>query len=286
MKFPRVLSAIFFSIILLFLSSCLKDEEGRTSQDEINELSEYLTTNNINAIPTWTGLYLFEDSVGTGVQPEYYDTVVIDYHASLLDGTFLVSSENAGEPFTFNLGDWDIISGLSEAIGYLKMGSKARAIIPSVLAYGSYSSGAIVPYSTLVYEFELLEVRPGNPIEPYSTEDSLLNTTSSGLQYYIEERNDGYLLRSGNTVSVHYTGYFLDGTVFDSSVKRGSPVDMTIGVGKLIAGFDEGLLLMKVGEKFRFIIPAELAYKDQGNFPVIPPNSTITFDVEVLGIKL
>ena len=93
------------------------------------------------------------------------------------------------------------------------------------------------------------------------------------------------MIYSGNTVRVHYTGYFLNGNIFDSSVKRESPVDFTVGTGNLIPGMDEGLLLMKVGEKFRFIVQPDLAYGEKGSLPVIPPNSVLTFDIEVLEIR-
>ena len=285
MKYQKALFTIFFAISVLFFFSCLKEEEGKTREDEINELADYLVTKNINTIPTWTGLYFLEDSVGAGVNPEYYDTVVIDFHASLLDGTTIASSEINGEAFTFYLWDWAFIHGLNEAVSYMNEGSKARAIIPSPLAFGAYSSGVIKPYSTLLYDLELIEVRPGIPVEPFSTEDLLLNTTNSGLQYYKVVQNEEVMVKTGNTVSVQYTAYLPNGNIFDSSVKRESPAEFTVGVGKLIPGFDEGLMLMKVGEKFRFIIPSDLGYGEQGSFPVIPPNSTLTFDIEVLEIK-
>ncbi len=286
MKYHKALFTIFFAISSLFLISCLKEEEeGRTRQDEINELAEYLVRNDISAIPTWTGLYFLEDSVGTGIRPEYNDTVVIEFFASLLDGTTLGSSEIDGEAFTFNLWDWGIIQGLNEAASYMNEGGKAQAIIPSPLAFGSNSFGAIKPYSTLVYDIEIIEVRLGNPVEPFSTEDSMLNTTSSGLQYYVVEQSEGEMVQAGNTVIVYYTGYLPNGDIFDSSAKRESPAEFTVGVGNLIPGFDEGLMLMKVGEKFRFIIPPDLGYGEQGSFPVIPPNTSLTFDVEMLEIK-
>ncbi|MCK5137608.1 MAG: FKBP-type peptidyl-prolyl cis-trans isomerase [Bacteroidales bacterium] len=285
MKYQKALFTIFFAISVLFFFSCLKEEEGKTREDEINELADYLVTKNINTIPTWTGLYFLEDSVGAGVNPEYYDTVVIDFHASLLDGTTIASSEINGEAFTFYLWDWAFIHGLNEAVSYMNEGSKARAIIPSPLAFGAYSSGVIKPYSTLLYDLELIEVRPGIPVEPFSTEDLLLNTTNSGLQYYKVVQNEEVMVKTGNTVSVQYTAYLPNGNIFDSSVKRESPAEFTVSAGSLIPGFFEGLMLMKVGEKFRFIIPSDLGYGEQGSFPVIPPNSTLTFDIEVLEIK-
>lgn len=285
MKYQFILFTIFFTISSFLFVSCLKEEEGRTEQDEVDELTDYLAINNINASPTWTGLYYFEDSVGLGVKPEFNDTVVIEFEATLLDGTIIGSSGITGEAFTFNLWDWSIISGLSEALSYMNEGSKAHAIIPSSLAFGPNSSGAIEPFSTLLYDIELIEVRPGNPVEPFPIVDSLLNTTSSGLQYYIVEQSEGEMVYPGIIVSVHYTGYLPNGNIFDSSVKRGSPADFMVGTGEIIPGFDEGLLLMKVGEKFRIIIQPDLAYGEKGSFPIIPPNSVLTFDIEVLEIQ-
>ena len=285
MKYQFTLFTLLFAISSVFFVSCLKEEERRTEQDEIDELADYLATNNINASPTWTGLYYFEDSVGLGVKPGFNDTVVIEFQATLLDGTIIGSSESIDDAFTYNLWDWGIISGLNEAISYMNEGSKARAIIPSSLAFGANSSETMEPYSTLLYDIELIEVRPGNPVEPFSTVDSLLNTTGTGLQYYIVEQSDGDMIYSGNIVRVHYTGYFLNGNIFDSSVKRESPADFSVGTGNLIPGIDEGLLLMKVGEKFRFIVQPDLAYGEKGSLPVIPPNSVLTFDIEVLEIR-
>ncbi|MEN8229659.1 MAG: FKBP-type peptidyl-prolyl cis-trans isomerase, partial [Bacteroidota bacterium] len=267
MKYQFILFTIFFTISSFLFVSCLKEEEGRTEQDEVDELTDYLAINNINASPTWTGLYYFEDSVGLGVKPEFNDTVVIEFEATLLDGTIIGSSGITGEAFTFNLWDWSIISGLSEALSYMNEGSKAHAIIPSSLAFGPNSSGAIEPFSTLLYDIELIEVGPGNPVEPFPIVDSLLNTTSSGLQYYIVEQSEGEMVYPGIIVSVHYTGYLPNGNIFDSSVKRGSPADFMVGTGEIIPGFDEGLLLMKVGEKFRIIIQPDLAYGEKGSFP-------------------
>ena len=110
-------------------------------------------------------------------------------------------------------------------------------------------------------------------------------TTASGLQYVVLKPGDGAVAQAGRMVSVHYTGYLTDGTKFDSSVDRGQPIQFTLGVGQVIKGWDEGVAGMKVGEQRKLIIPPDLAYGPQGHPPVIPPNSTLVFDVELMGAQ-
>ncbi len=109
--------------------------------------------------------------------------------------------------------------------------------------------------------------------------------TTSGLRYKILEEGKGEKAERGKTVSVHYEGALLDGQVFDSSFKRNEPIDFQLGVGQVIPGWDEGIGLLKVGDKARFVIPSELAYGSAGAGGVIPPNATLLFDVELMGVK-
>jgi FKBP-type peptidyl-prolyl cis-trans isomerase len=109
--------------------------------------------------------------------------------------------------------------------------------------------------------------------------------TQSGLRYNIIEKGTGEKPENGQTVSVHYKGMFSDGGVFDSSYQRGNPIEFSIGLGQVIAGWDEGILLLNKGDKARFIIPSDLGYGSQGAGGVIPPNATLIFDVELVDIK-
>jgi FKBP-type peptidyl-prolyl cis-trans isomerase len=110
-------------------------------------------------------------------------------------------------------------------------------------------------------------------------------TTASGLQILDEVVGTGAEAKTGDTVSVHYTGTLTDGTKFDSSLDRGTPLDFTIGAGNVIKGWDEGVVGMKVGGKRRLTIPPGLAYGSSGYPPVIPPNATLIFEIELVAIK-
>ncbi len=109
--------------------------------------------------------------------------------------------------------------------------------------------------------------------------------TPTGLYYVVKEEGTGDKVKTGDIVSVHYSGTLLDGKKFDSSYDRGVPFDFQIGSGSVIAGWDEGIALMKVGEKAKLIIPSELAYGDKAVGGVIPANSPLIFDVELVEIK-
>ena len=112
-----------------------------------------------------------------------------------------------------------------------------------------------------------------------------MTTTPSGLRYEDLTVGSGPAAASGNTVSVRYSGWLTNGKLFDSNAKGGAPLAFRIGNQEVIQGWDEGLTGMKVGGKRKLVIPPSLGYGAEGSPPVIPPNATLIFDVELLGIR-
>jgi peptidyl-prolyl cis-trans isomerase A (cyclophilin A) len=109
--------------------------------------------------------------------------------------------------------------------------------------------------------------------------------TESGLRYQFIQRGDGKQAESGKTVAVHYEGSLENGKVFDSSYPRKKPIEFRLGQGQVIEGWDEGIALLKVGDKARFVIPSDLGYGPAGAGGVIPPNAILIFDVELMDVK-
>lgn len=110
-------------------------------------------------------------------------------------------------------------------------------------------------------------------------------TTPSGLTYVVTRRGEGNQLKPGETVSVHYTGMLGNGMKFDSSLDRDQPIEFELGAGRVIKGWDEGVAQLRVGDQATLIIPPQLGYGARGAGGVIPPDATLIFIIEVVGVK-
>jgi peptidylprolyl isomerase len=141
--------------------------------------------------------------------------------------------------------------------------------------------GLIVALSLLV----LLSACGGTQGSGDDIKEGEVITTASGLQYEEIEMGAGPMPQAGDVVTVHYRGTLEDGTEFDSSYSRGEPITFALGQGMVIPGWEEGIALMHEGGKARLIIPPDLAYGEQGAGGVIPPNATLTFEVELVSVR-
>ena len=225
---------------------------------------------------TASGLVSHTLQPGTGTKrPGPTDLVTVQYTGWTTDGKMFDSSVSRGKPATFPLDR--VISGWTEGVQLMVAGEKRRFWIPEALAY----RGQREPKGTLVFDIELISfTEPPAQAPPdvkKAPDDS--KRTSSGLVYKVlKEGVGGRHPKSDGSVTVHYSGWTTDGKLFDSSVVRGTPA--TFPLDRVIPGWTEGVQLMVEGEKARFWIPQDLAYKGRS-----APYGMLVFDIELIKIN-
>jgi FKBP-type peptidyl-prolyl cis-trans isomerase len=218
---------------------------------------------------------------GSGdTKPVAADTVTVHYCGWTLDGKKFDSSLDRNEPTSFPLGN--VIKGWTEGLQLMTEGEIRRFWIPADLAYGENPGGGR-PGGTLVFDVELISIKsaPKAPAD-VAAAPADAEKTASGLASKLLEKGTGETSpKQESVVTVHYSGWTTDGRLFDSSVERGMPA--TFALNRVIPGWQEGVQLMKAGEKRRFWIPAALAYGDSP--PPGAPKGVLVFDVELLSFK-
>ena len=229
-----------------------------------------------------SGLQIHDTVPGTGAEARAGQPVLVHYTGWLHDpsapdgrGKKFDSSKDHGEPFEFELGAGRVIRGWDDGVQGMKAGGTRVLTIPPELGYGAQGAGGVIPpNATLVFEVELLAEPERMPLQMDDT------VQGSGAEAV-----------AGQRVSVHYTGWLHDpsqpdgrGTKFDSSKDRGQPFRFQLGGGEVIRGWDDGVQGMKVGGTRVLLIPPELGYGPRGAGGVIPPNATLVFEVDLLGV--
>ncbi len=237
-------------------------------------------------ITTASGLQYIEIQAGDGPAPQAGEVVAVHYTGALTDGTVFDSSVERGTPFQFALGRGMVIPGWDEGIALMKVGGKARLVIPPELAYGESGAGGVIPpNATLIFEVELISILPGSPDNFTEVAEADYVTTDSGLKYYDLEVGDGPAPQVGQQVLVHYTAWLDDGTKIDSSLDQGQAIAFVLGAGQVLPGWDEGVATMQVGGKRQLVVPPALAFGDEGAGGVIPPGATLIFEMELVDVQ-
>ncbi|OWK38177.1 FKBP-type peptidyl-prolyl cis-trans isomerase [Fimbriiglobus ruber] len=225
------------------------------------------------------GLQVWDVKEGTGDAAKAGAMVTIHYTGWLTNGKEFDSSHRRGEAATFPLGS--LIKGWQLGIPGMKTGGVRRLMIPSDLGYGDRGAGADIPgKSTLVFEIELIRAWT---LPPVDAKEWVEIKGGNGMKMWEVVEGKGDVCKPGATVKIHYTGWLLDGTIFDSSHKRGEAA--TFPLGNLIKGWQVGVPGMKPGGVRRLLIPHELAYGEFGRPPAIPAKATLLFEMELVGIE-
>lgn len=233
-----------------------------------------------DATKTTSGLAYKVLKKGTSQEhPNPWDSVSVHYTGWTTDGKMFDSSVSRGQPASFPV--QGVIPGWIEGLQLMAVGDKFRLWVPVELAYKG-RPGA--PAGMLVFDVELLEIKPGNkPIpapEDVAAPPPDAKKTATGIGYKVLKKGTETTHPGPHDmVKVHYTGWTVEGVMFDSSVQRGEPVEFPLT--RVIPGWTEGVQLMSAGDQFRLWIPAELAYKDRPG----APQGMLVFDVELISFK-
>lgn len=280
-------------------------------QQEQEALKAYLAEKNITSAPLESGLYYMEQVKGKGPKPQPGDVLKVKLSVAMLGGMPLFSNFDK-EPMEIEYGQPFDTKGFDEALGYLVKGTKASLIVPSHIAFDSMGrSQMIPPYATMLYDVELVDIKPKAVVEKERAElqkkeaesaqqakqsesakisayikknNITVSPTASGLYYIENVKGTGKSPVSGKSVKVNYTLYNINGDKLQSSLDSGTPFTFVVGLGNVIQGWDEGIMLMKEGGKARLLIPSSLGYGDVARSAEIPAYSPLVFDIELLEV--
>ena len=241
-----------------------------------------------DALTTDSGLQYIEIEAGDGAAPNAGDLVSVHYTGTLEDGTEFDSSAG-GQPIQFPLGAGYVIPGWDEGIALMREGGKAQLIIPPDLGYGELGQGAIPANATLYFDVELVSVEvvptPTPPPPPTSFDDSDYTTTDSGIKYAVITEGDGETPQEGEVVEVHFVGWVADDLSSIGDSRVGLPLQFAVGNEEILPGWDEAVTLMQVGETTQFVFPPELAFGEEGVPGLVPPNSEVIFELDLVSVS-
>ena len=291
-----------------------QQEEQRKKLEELQQkekplIDGYIKDNNVKTAPDSNGVYYISVKKGRGkdLKAGYY--AKLNLKINLLDNPAAIYDSwlnNNGEGIEYMIGTGYFGLGFDLSLANSRIGDSYKLLVPSSMAFGARGAEGIVPpYSPLLYTVEVLDMysedeyntmrkKKAEKMQADEKKEIAKYVKSHGIDAVADEDGiykqiikpgDGEAVRIGDNVSVHYTGYLLDGTKFDSSYDRKEPFNFSVGTGSVIPGWDKGVSTMKVGEKAVFIIPSALAYGSQGSGGVIPPNSPLVFEIEVVKIN-
>lgn len=261
---------------VLCLASCDNTKQPVQEESSSNE-TKYDTAA--------SGLVYRKISEGQGRKIEVGEVAIL-HLAGYAEGgqKELINTWSSKAPIHVHIGSGQVVPGLDEGLSMMNVGDSYEFIIPPKLAFGKDRIVGIPSNKELIYQAQLLGLKEsGHAI--YDTTGITPEMTGSGLEIYWLERTEENRPEPGELVTVHYSGYLVNGKKFDSSYDRGEPIKLEVGKGQVIMGWEEVLQLMRKGEKVKVRIPYHLAYGENGLKGIIPMKSDLMFDIELIDIE-
>ena len=250
---------------------------------ELLSMPDFCSPNPAAQTKTASGLKFEVVAEGKGEPAAAGDVVEMKYAFWNSKGDLIDCTERTGGTIKARRDDMTL-AFMKEATTILRPGARLRFEVPPDLCFGAQMQDERLPANTTtIWELELVGVIKPLPVPPFVLpDDSKVTTTKSGLKYEVIEAGEGTPPKMLQMVKVHYAGWLVDGSLFDSSFSRGEEMEMQLG--RVIPGWNEGLQLMKPGAVYRFVIPPALAYGARQVSPKIPPNSTLVFWVKLVKV--
>ncbi len=224
----------------------------------------------------------------TGFVPMYLEMLPPEYPGDIYEGLAMMAP---GDSATFMLDAEDFFlytAGMMEVPPFVNPGDEMTFEVKMIKAMNEdefAEEQQRIMQEEMQRDMVRAEQEEGLMLEFLEEQGITVQPRESGLYYVETLRGDGAMVEPGNIVSVHYEGRLLDGTVFDSSYEREGPLEFPVGMGQVIQGWDEGISLMRVGGKATLVIPSHLGYGEYGAGQIIPPFTTLVFDVELVDVQ-
>lgn len=275
-------------------------------------LQNYLNENKIYVDPTSTGLFFIPIKKGRGAQPDTGDMCQVHISVRELESDDLLYSNFGERPMDVEYGKGFDTEGFREGLGMLRPGGKAQLLVPSWIGVGTTGREVVAPFKTLVYEVELLAIRSIDVVKKDRAEykkqqeaekEALRISEPSRIAEYIKSNNitiepleSGMYFKEitpgtgdypvdGNTVTIEYVHYDLDGNVLQSSYDDNTPFTYMVGQKAVIVGWEEAVKLMQKGEKAWMLIPSNIGYGDYQRVKAIKPYSPLVFELELIDLQ-
>lgn len=237
---------------------------------------------------TDSGLQYYFLEEGTGETPKPGEVAVVNFVGWVKDGLKFADSQE-GVPVEFVVGEEQILPGWDEMVLLMQVGDMVQFVLPPELGLGEEGApnGVIPPNATLVFEMELVEIKPPPPTPtpappPVSVAESEYIITDSGLKFFMITEGADELIENGDLITLHYKMWEEDGTQLLSTYDFGQPVQLIAGSGQAGPGWDEALLMMSSSSKAQFVLTPELAYGDQADDA--PTEGNLIFEIEILDV--